>query len=80
MTRTWYSPTGSQILGTLERLSARAEIVDIDPKTGEPEYQGSTTIFWGDERTVTRDGKTVFLDENGAEWTFDQLTSEEDDE
>lgn len=67
------SPTGSPIIGTLERLTARAEIIGIDPSTGVPEYAGGTEIFYDDQTTVKRDGKIVFLDADGEEWTFDQL-------
>lgn len=69
----YLSPNGSPIIGTLERLSGRAEISGIDPTTGEPEYSGGTAIFYDDQETVQRDGKIVFLDNGGDEWTFDQL-------
>ena len=77
---TYLSPTGHEILGTLERLSGRAEIMGIDPTTGEPEYQGGTEIFYDDQETVTLDGKIVFLDSQGGEWTFDQLVLETDED
>ncbi|AZO61756.1 MULTISPECIES: hypothetical protein [unclassified Mesorhizobium] len=76
----YLSPTGSPITGTLERLTGRAHISDIDPETGEPEYAGGTEIFWNDIQTAKRNGKIVFLDEEGDEWTFDQLTREDVDE
>jgi len=42
---------------------------------GEPEYDGTTTIFWDDQTTVVNDkDKIVYLDEAGEQWTFDQLT------
>ncbi|TYO65469.1 hypothetical protein FXV83_16165 [Bradyrhizobium hipponense] len=77
----YVSPTGSPILGTLEKLTGRAEIMGIDDN-GEPVYQGGTEIFYDDQVTATKDGKMIFLDENGAEWTFDQLqpVEAEDDE
>ena len=67
------SPNGVQIVGTLETLTGRANAVEFDPVTGEPSYEGGTTIFWDDQKTVERDGKTIYLDEDGDEWTFDQL-------
>ncbi|TIM70533.1 MAG: hypothetical protein E5Y52_01975 [Mesorhizobium sp.] len=36
--------------------------------------------FWNDIQTAKRNGKIVFLDEAGDEWTFDQLTREDVDE
>jgi hypothetical protein len=43
-------------------------------------YQGSTEIFYDDQVTETLEGKMIFLDENGAEWTFDQLKPADDEE
>lgn len=77
----YLSPKGSPIIGTLEKLLGRAEISNIDPATGTPEYSGSTEVFWDDQETVYRDDKIVYLDEAGEEWTFDQLTRvKEEDE
>lgn len=73
------SPTGSPILGTLERLFGRAEIVGIEDD-GTPEYEGTTEIFWDDQKTILKDEKIVFLDEDGAEWTFDQLVAVDQEE
>jgi hypothetical protein len=75
MSQTWYSPTGVQITGTLETLKGRAHISGISSE-GVPEHAGGTEIFYEEGRTVERDGKIVFLDDEGGEWTFDQLTSE----
>ena len=72
ISQAYVSPTGSPILGTLEHLTGRAEISGIFP-TGEPEYEGSTEVFWDDQRSVLRNDKLVYLDEDGREWTFDQL-------
>ncbi|WP_457154731.1 hypothetical protein [Mesorhizobium sp. P5_C1] len=75
----YLSPTGSPITGTLERLSGRANISSID-ENGQPEHSGGTDVFWDDMMTVTRDGKIVYLDEAGEEWTFDQLAPEVDED
>jgi hypothetical protein len=72
MSKEYVSPTGSPILGTKELLTGRAEITGIEDN-GEPVYQGSTEIFYDDQVTETLEGKMIFLDEDGAEWTFDQL-------
>lgn len=69
----YLSPTGSPIVGTLERITGRADIQGIHDD-GTPEYAGNTEIFWDDQATVMRDGKLVFLDFDGGEWTFDELT------
>ncbi|PZR93566.1 MAG: hypothetical protein DI537_10655 [Stutzerimonas stutzeri] len=82
MSQTWYSPTGREITGTLEALKGRARISGISPE-GEPEHSGGTEIFFEEGHTVERDGKAVFLDDEGGEWTFDQLTTkapEDEDE
>lgn len=76
----WLSPSGAAITGTLEKLKGEAAIVDIKDD-GEPVYEGGTEIFWDDAETATDEaGKTIFLDENGAEWTFDQLVKDDEDE
>lgn len=72
-TRNYLSPHGVPIVGTLEHIPARAEITGISDK-GEPFFTGDTEEFWDDQSTVLRDGKVVFLCEEGGEWTFDQLT------
>jgi hypothetical protein len=72
------SPKGTQIVATLERLSGRAQIV---PGSVRPEpmggfsfdYEGTTEIFWDDQRTVTQDDERVFLDEDGAEYLETEL-------
>ncbi|MCO5145399.1 MAG: hypothetical protein M9895_04365 [Aquamicrobium sp.] len=70
--KTYLSPDGSEILGTLETLIGRAEIIGINDD-GTPEYQGGTEVFWNAQKTVRRDGQIVYLDEAGREWTFDEL-------
>lgn len=68
------SPNGSEIVGTAEQVLATANVSGIDPHTGEPEYAGDTEIHWDTQVTLTRDRKILFVDDNGDEWTFDQLT------
>lgn len=75
MSQTWYSPNGQLITGTLETIKGRSHISGISAE-GIPEHSGGTEVFYDESRTVERDGKLVFLDEAGGEWTFDQLTSE----
>ncbi|MDR6954148.1 hypothetical protein J2X65_003516 [Ancylobacter sp. 3268] len=71
MTR-WLSPTGSLIIGTLENIPGIARLIDISDD-GRIEYLGGTDILWDGQATVQRDGKSVFVDEGGDEWAFDQL-------
>jgi hypothetical protein len=73
------SPNGSEIKGTLETLSGCALAYEFD-ETGEPNYQGETEIWWDEQKTVTNDkGQMLYLDEDGNEWTWDQLTPLDDD-
>jgi len=72
-----FAPNGSQIIGTLERVSARAEI-DVDTfvkKDGKLlfDFAGGTEIFWDDQYTVTRKGEVVFLADDGSEWTESEI-------
>lgn len=74
------APNGQLIQGTLEQIPGVALISGIGDE-GEPEYDGETKVWWDDQKTLTRDGKTIFVDDEGFEWTFDQLTKvEEEDE
>ena len=73
-----FAPTGSPILGTLERLSGRAEIVmdsyrrEADGRI-ESDFGGGSEIFYDDQRTEQRDGEDLFLDEDGREWKESEL-------
>ena len=72
------SPEGTRIIGTLERLSGRAEIVPdsfrANPQGGFTfEYEGTTEVFWDGQETEVRDGERVFLDEEGNEFTENTL-------
>ena len=83
-TFTAYAPTGSLILGTLEQLTGRAEIETGSyyyraDGTIDFEYNGGTKLFYDDQTTILRNGKRLFLDENGEEWTEDQLVLKTDD-
>ena len=69
--------TGSPIVGTLERLTGRADSVkDKFQATADGpthEYDGYTKVFWDDQRTVTRQGETAYLDEDGTEVVGDEV-------
>jgi hypothetical protein len=82
-----FSPTGHQIIGTLDVVTCRAEIVadsfhKDDAGNIDFEWEGETTVFWDDQKTVQRNGDPVYLDEEGGEWVEDQLVlrDDEDDE
>lgn len=69
----WYSPLGSLILGTLEKLTGRAEIEDINPD-GTPVYSGGTEIFYDDQETIySKNGYPLYLCVDGEEWIFPDL-------
>ncbi len=77
------SPKGTRILGTLEELTARAEIASFtrgpDGKI-EWDYEGDTEVFWDGQMTVKdKQGREIFLDANGDEWALDQLTLVEEE-
>jgi hypothetical protein len=74
-----YAPNGRPIVGTSEKLSGVAWILEVgpkDPDTGEfeLEYDGETEIDWNSQATergqFEPDGKEhrVFLDDRGCEW------------
>jgi hypothetical protein len=72
------SAEGTRIIGTLERLSGRAEIVldsfQANPRGGFTfEYEGTTEVFWDGQETEVWDGERVFLDGEGNEFTENTL-------
>ncbi len=72
--RKYAAPNGSPICGSAEFVLATASISSINAD-GTPVYDGGgTEIHWDTQKQFTRDGKPLFVDEDGAEWTFDQLT------
>lgn len=59
-----FAPNGSPILGTLEKLSGRAEITDGSYKknpdgTLDFDYQGGTEMFYDDQETVLTDDPAI---------------------
>jgi len=76
---TLYSPTGSEILGTLESTRGCSPTNFSRTSEGELlwEYAGETKMFWDDQMTERfPDGKDKWLDEDGCEWHWDQLTED----
>jgi hypothetical protein len=71
--KTYRTPNGDLIVGTLETLKGISGISGINPETGVPQHSGNTEVFWDDQQSVMRNGGFVFLDEGGDEWSFDEL-------
>jgi hypothetical protein len=79
-----YSPTGSLIVGTLERIPGVADIhTDSFARTDQGvvtfEFGGETDVDWDGQETICRPGKdgksyVVYVDAVGDEWTEDQIT------
>ena len=67
------TPNGTFITGTLETVPGEALIAYFE-ENGEPVYAGETKINWDDQKTVWREGSRVYLDEDGEEFTIDQLS------
>lgn len=70
--KNYKSPTGSDIIGTSDTVLATATIQGIEDD-GTPVYAGGSNIHWDSQETRKLNGKILFLDESGCEWTFDQL-------
>lgn len=69
------APNGLTINGVLERTPCSVGIESISDDGSEVEYDGNgSTMYWDHQEPVKRGGSLVFLDEDGGEWTFDQLT------
>lgn len=75
------SPTGFEIVGTLETVTGKAHITFCDSCDAGSEaagklsyrYTGQTDFFLDEQKPVTKEGKMVFLDDAGGEWTEDQI-------
>lgn len=83
------SPNGTRVIGTLEHLTARANVNSWEVQedgTLEPVWEGSTEVFWDGQMTVTRKvankDVTIVLDESGDEFllTDCRVVEDEDDE
>lgn len=71
-----FAPTGVEIVGTLEMIPGTAIASDFarNPDGSiSVEYDGGTDVDWDGQATVTRNGKKVYVDDSGGEWTEDQL-------
>lgn len=74
----YVSPTGFAIIGTLERITGVAHALDYD-ENGDPEYDGETTVWWDEQETaVDAKGRTIYVDEEGGQWPWAELTADED--
>ena len=65
-------PDGHNITGTLELVYGTCDFagtvrIDQHGKVITPEYGGYTEIDWNSQLTVTREGKPVFICDNGDE-------------
>lgn len=70
------SPTGSEIVGVLERVPGCAEI-EFTNLNGEFEYGGNTDMFWEEQRPY-EDDRTIFLDDEGTERYLEELEFSEE--
>lgn len=80
-----FAPNGLEIVGTREIIPGVASITrDSFAKDSDGnltfEHRGGTEVHWDAQKTVTRDGRTVFVDEDGAEWTGDMIVLRAEDE
>jgi hypothetical protein len=74
-----FAPNGKEIRGTLETVCGVAEGQEFTRAADgsiEFVYSGSTDIWWDEQKTVTRQGQRVFIDEDGAEWPESKIVIE----
>ena len=77
------APNGKLIVGTFEKLFGRADIVEGSFTRNENgtltfEHEGYTEVFWEEQKTVRRNGRPIFLDEEGFQWEETQLLLSEE--
>ena len=78
MAKTGYfeTPTGLAIVGTVEVMEGCAQTIGIEQQpdgTYTPVYEGYTEVYWDSQRSKLRHGQLLYIDEDGVEWTADQL-------
>ena len=71
------APNGQRIIGTADLVMATAIIKGFDD-TGDVVHMGESEVDWDSQKTRTRNGKPLYVCENGEEWTLDQCVSEDD--
>ncbi len=77
------APNGKRIIGTLDVVTGRANLIGFrrGPDGNlEPEYTGETTVWWDEQHTVQREGSDVLVDEDGEEWLARDCAMEEEGE
>lgn len=76
----FHAPNGKEIVRILESVPVGANISGISEDGDTVYYAGGSNVYWDDQKPVHRPGpfSFVYLDEDGAEYTFDQLTKGEE--
>lgn len=76
------APNGLDIVGTLETCPGIAQILyNSFTRNGTSlnfDYAGGTDYYYDDQKTIVRKGQRIFLDDDGNEWSEDQLTLHDD--
>jgi hypothetical protein len=83
-----YSPAGTEIRGTWDRIPGTAliqndgEVTRNEDGTFEFEWAGGTDVHWDDQVTLTRNGHRLFVCEDGEIWPENvlELREEEDED
>ena len=80
MSKSYVSPKGDVIVAVLESVPIHAYIKGINDD-GSPDYSHENSkTFWDDQDTVMREGKYVYVCEDGEHWTLDQLKVDDSDD
>lgn len=78
MRKIYKTPTGKDVLGTLERLWGVALASGPD-ENNDPKHEGTTDVWWNDQETVyAENGDThleerVWIGEDYTQWYESQL-------
>jgi|ERR1051326_8512843 hypothetical protein len=72
------SPTGSPIVGSADWVPGNALIEEgswkwLPDGSFDFEWVGETVLCWDGQYTRARDGKDLYVDEDGEEWTADEI-------
>lgn len=74
-----FAPNGTPIVGTLELLKGVAGVTCVMKGEGselELTYEGSTDIWWNDQKTKREAGERLYVDRDDLVWRESQLMLE----
>lgn len=73
MRKAFVQGTDIEIVGALDMIEARADISGFGKGFDDPIWGDDGEVFWDSRTTQERDGKKLYLDNEGNEYAEDEL-------